>query len=348
MTGRDTELAAVRLRDGRRLTYRAIGDSAGFPVVYLHGAIGSPRWRSPALDAAVDSLGIRYVAVNRPGFSGSDPCPDRTVADHAADVEELADALGWQRFSVIGVSAGAPFALACAWRLPGRVVAAAAASPLTPAPSLRYRVPAAGSACRWPARWPTTRPCACCTPARPPRPATWCSTTRSAAGPWGFEPADVAVPGRALARSARPPRAGGARAAPRRGDARPARRTSSRAPATSSSRSGWPRSSGRCAGDAPCRRRRRDVLRRAQRRDPDLSQREGALRGREHRLRASRDRPRTRVRSTSAVVMPCPRYDWRRPTATGSRSASERSRTRCARCGPTTSSCTTRSGARTA
>ena len=61
----------------------------------MHGAIGSPRWRTAALDAAIEWLGVRYVVVNRPGFSGSDPCPHRTVADHAADVEDLADALGW-------------------------------------------------------------------------------------------------------------------------------------------------------------------------------------------------------------------------------------------------------------
>jgi pimeloyl-ACP methyl ester carboxylesterase len=56
------------------------------------------------------------------------------------------DALGYQRFSVVGVSAGAPYALACGWALAERIVALAAVSPLGPAsgrgasPSLRYRV----------------------------------------------------------------------------------------------------------------------------------------------------------------------------------------------------------------
>jgi pimeloyl-ACP methyl ester carboxylesterase len=68
------------------------------------------------LDAAVASLGIQYLVVDRPGFGGSDPHPGRTVTDFADDVEQLADALG--RFAVVGVSVGAPYALACARATP--------------------------------------------------------------------------------------------------------------------------------------------------------------------------------------------------------------------------------------
>jgi pimeloyl-ACP methyl ester carboxylesterase len=150
-------MAAVELRDGRRLTYSAAGPAHGYPIVYLHGAIGSPRWRTPALDGLIAELGIRFVVVNRPGFAGSDPHPGRTVATHAADVTELADALGWGRFSVLGVSAGAPYALACAWAMEERVAHAAAVSCLPPpaiaAPRARlrarYRVPLAAFGAPW-------------------------------------------------------------------------------------------------------------------------------------------------------------------------------------------------------
>ena len=130
--------AAIELRDGRRLAYSAIGAAGGHPVAYLHGAIGSPRWRTPDLDARVASLGLRYVVVHRPGFSSSDPLPGRTVAAFAADLSELADALGWERFSVLGVSAGAPYALGCARALGERLAAATAVSPLLP-PSVARR-----------------------------------------------------------------------------------------------------------------------------------------------------------------------------------------------------------------
>lgn len=139
--------AWIVVRDGRRLAYREAGPADGFPVVYLHGAIGSPRWRTPRLEALIARVGVRYVAVSRPGFGGSDPSPGRTVADFASDVGDLADALGFARFAVVGVSAGAPYALACGWALGERLTAVAVVSAVAP-PSgagatraLRYRVP---------------------------------------------------------------------------------------------------------------------------------------------------------------------------------------------------------------
>jgi pimeloyl-ACP methyl ester carboxylesterase len=198
--GSSNETSTIRVRDGRRLGYRALGPVGGFPVVYMHGAIGSPHWRCGDLEAAATALGVRYVAVDRPGYGGSDPRPHRTVADTARDVSDLADELGWERLSVIGVSAGAPFALACAWGLPERVVCAVAASPLAPAcatagsRSLRYRVPGAGF------RVPLVGPLACETALRmldarsATAPRNMLEDYEVCRRPWGFEPGDVSVP----------------------------------------------------------------------------------------------------------------------------------------------------------
>ena len=126
------QAGAVRLADGRALAYAAHGARDGFPVVYLHGAIGSPLELSPELVATIDELGLRWLCVQRPGFGGSDPCPGRTIASWAGDVRELADALGLGRLAVLGVSAGGPYALACGHGLPGRVGAVAVCSSLSP------------------------------------------------------------------------------------------------------------------------------------------------------------------------------------------------------------------------
>lgn len=67
----------VRLRAGRAVTFVAAGPAEGFPVVYCHGAIGSPRWHTPGLDAALERLSVRYLVVNRPGFGGSAATPAR-------------------------------------------------------------------------------------------------------------------------------------------------------------------------------------------------------------------------------------------------------------------------------
>jgi pimeloyl-ACP methyl ester carboxylesterase len=69
------------------------------------------------------------------------------VADFAADLGELMSSLDYPRFSVVGVSAGAPYALASGWALHDRITGLAAVSPLGPpagsgaSPGLRYRVP---------------------------------------------------------------------------------------------------------------------------------------------------------------------------------------------------------------
>jgi pimeloyl-ACP methyl ester carboxylesterase len=75
--------------------------------------------------------------VDRPGFGGSDLVPGRSLSDFAADVRELADALGLERFSILGVSAGAPYALACAAAMPERVAAVASVSTIPPSFSPR-------------------------------------------------------------------------------------------------------------------------------------------------------------------------------------------------------------------
>jgi pimeloyl-ACP methyl ester carboxylesterase len=152
-----TARGEVVLSDGRRLAYSAAGPRDGFPVLYFHGAIGTPAHRSDGLEAEIARSGIRYLMVDRPGFGGSDPRPGRRVADFAGDVEQLADALRFERFSVVGTSAGAPYALACAAAHPDRLIGAAAVSSIPPGlrlrqacgMDLRYRIALAALA-RWP------------------------------------------------------------------------------------------------------------------------------------------------------------------------------------------------------
>src|SRR5258708_21109572 len=96
----------VELPDGRRLTYSSVGPDHGSPVLYMHGAIGSPVRRSVPLEQLTTELGVRYLMVNRPGFAGSDLPPDRTIRSFAPDLAELADPPGLARFPIVGGPAG--------------------------------------------------------------------------------------------------------------------------------------------------------------------------------------------------------------------------------------------------
>lgn len=132
-----TAKRAIELPDGRLLSYSLTGPADGVPIIYLHGAIGSPPQSDSALNEALDRCRVRYLMVDRPGFGGSDPHPGRRVSDFARDVEALADSAGLSRFAVLGVSAGAPYALACAAAMPERIAATAAVSTVPPGFSAR-------------------------------------------------------------------------------------------------------------------------------------------------------------------------------------------------------------------
>ena len=97
--------------DGRRLDHVVVGDD-GPLVISLHGTPqGHPL--APELVAAAGEVGVRVAAYARPGYAGSTRLPGRSVADCVPDVLTLADALGAERFAVVGASGGGPHALAC-------------------------------------------------------------------------------------------------------------------------------------------------------------------------------------------------------------------------------------------
>jgi pimeloyl-ACP methyl ester carboxylesterase len=107
------------LRDGRTLEYVDLGDPAGLPVLMFHGTPATGGQARIVADAARHD-GIRLVAPSRPGYGASTPTPPG-LASAAADVVELADQLGLDRFATVGLSGGGPFALAMAVVAPDRI-----------------------------------------------------------------------------------------------------------------------------------------------------------------------------------------------------------------------------------
>lgn len=126
----------LRLGDGRTLHAYDSGagtdDEAGSLMVVWHH--GTPNTGAPPepLFPSSDRLGIRWVSYDRPGYGGSTRRRGRDVASAAADTSAVVDALGIDRFAVIGHSGGGPHALACAALLPERVLAAVVVSGLAP------------------------------------------------------------------------------------------------------------------------------------------------------------------------------------------------------------------------
>ncbi|MBC6971558.1 alpha/beta hydrolase, partial [Bacillus sp. Xin] len=89
----------ITLQDGRKLAYIEYGKTNGLPVMLFHGTPGSRIW-SLTDDMVAKRLGIRLLSIDRPGYGLSDQKRNRTVLDWAEDVNELADQLKLQTFSI--------------------------------------------------------------------------------------------------------------------------------------------------------------------------------------------------------------------------------------------------------
>jgi pimeloyl-ACP methyl ester carboxylesterase len=132
----------IQLQDGRWLGIAEYGDPEGKPVFYFHGTPSS-RLLHPD-EATTTSLGARLIILERPGFGLSSFQPRRTLLDWPADVVEVADQLGIERFAVVGASGGGPYVAACAYRIPQRLTAAAIVGGIGPTdvPELAESMPA--------------------------------------------------------------------------------------------------------------------------------------------------------------------------------------------------------------
>jgi pimeloyl-ACP methyl ester carboxylesterase len=135
----DTERRLVTLPDGRDIDLLLAGPADGLPLVMHEGTpVGLVLF--PATVQAAHDRHLQPILVARPGYERSTPRPGRRVADVAADVAAVLDALGLDTFVTAGWSGGGPHALACAALLPGRCLAAASIAGAAPhdAPGLDW------------------------------------------------------------------------------------------------------------------------------------------------------------------------------------------------------------------
>ena len=111
-------LESVKLSDGRSLSFARFGDPSGKPVFYFHGFPGS-RLEPQSNHDAFLKAGIQLLALDRPGIGHSTRKNKRKLLDWPDDVVEVAKILKLEKFSILGVSGGGPYALACARAIPG-------------------------------------------------------------------------------------------------------------------------------------------------------------------------------------------------------------------------------------
>lgn len=113
-----------RARDGTRLAWSSVG--AGFPLVktanwlnHLEFDWESPVWRHWLSELTRRNCLIRYDERGN-GLSDWNP-PELTFESFVEDLEAVVDSAGLDRFDLLGISQGAPVAIAYSLRNPGRV-----------------------------------------------------------------------------------------------------------------------------------------------------------------------------------------------------------------------------------
>lgn len=124
---------SVKLEGGRRLGFAEYGEPSGRPVLWFHGTPGARKQIPNAARRSAEALGVRLICVERPGVGSSTPHAYPGLLDWAVDMAELTRRLHIERYAVVGLSGGGPYALACAHAQPDRVVAAALLGGVAPA-----------------------------------------------------------------------------------------------------------------------------------------------------------------------------------------------------------------------
>ncbi|TFK76905.1 hypothetical protein BDN72DRAFT_890698 [Pluteus cervinus] len=100
-----------------------LGSQTGFPVVVFLG-LGCVRHLMGLYDEMAECLGLRLITIDRWGLGRTESRSKslRGIAQWASVVEEVLDILHIERCSIMAHSAGAPYALSFANKVPHRVV----------------------------------------------------------------------------------------------------------------------------------------------------------------------------------------------------------------------------------
>ena len=120
----------LRLPDGRTVSCWEGGDPAGSPVLF-HSGTPSGRLQATLGHEAARRAGVRLLSFNRPGYGRSSDLPPG-LAQVGRDGLDVLDQYDVDRFAVLGISGGGPYALATGLADQTRVTAVGVAAGVGP------------------------------------------------------------------------------------------------------------------------------------------------------------------------------------------------------------------------
>ena len=115
----EKEKEVIKLKNGKTISYSVYGNKNGYPILMCHGANGTRLQAMKFADTA-DELNLKIITPDRPGYGESTTEEKRDYLEWAEDISEFLDLLGIEKLGILGISAGANYALACVYKYPSR------------------------------------------------------------------------------------------------------------------------------------------------------------------------------------------------------------------------------------
>ena len=128
--------AILPLAQGGHIAFDEYGDRRGVPVIFFHGWPSS-RSMAELTEAAAWECGVRIISPDRPGIRDSSFQAGRRLQDWPEIMRALTAHLSLERFHLLALSGGAPYAYATALAMPEQVRALAIVSGAPPLAELK-------------------------------------------------------------------------------------------------------------------------------------------------------------------------------------------------------------------
>jgi pimeloyl-ACP methyl ester carboxylesterase len=109
----------TRYKNDNSLSYTDFGNNSGYPILIQHGLIASIK--DDYLFRQLIDFGARLICIARPGYGRSSPYEMRSIVEWADIVAVLIAELNLPQFDILGMSSGAPYSYAIAYKFPQKV-----------------------------------------------------------------------------------------------------------------------------------------------------------------------------------------------------------------------------------
>lgn len=120
----------IKFKDGKTISYSVYGKDGGKPILFCHGMNGTRVQASKFIEQAYD-MGLLIFTPDRPGYGDTTPVEKRDYLEWAQDMKHFLKSLEIEKSGILGLSAGANYALACLYKYPksfGKAVMVSATS----------------------------------------------------------------------------------------------------------------------------------------------------------------------------------------------------------------------------